>query len=383
MKKVNFFAMLAAAALMTGVSSCSNDDNAGDGVIPTGQSAKLSVKVAAPPSSRAVGTAVPGDVMENYTVFVTDNTGAIAWTAYNSGGTSMTGTETITVSTSAQHVYVVANAGNLISSITTLSGLNAYLADLNGTGNQSAATNRWATGATSTPLSFTANGSSGDMEATANITLTFIAARITVKVDNQMTNTTDPSALTLGSIALLNARGESLLFPNATTGPLQGTLIPNAYTGGKKFYEGLANPVAPNAFVNYPAASELTLNATLLSNALTDISTEIYYYYVFENDATDVTEFPTIVTLVGTDSAGKSIYWPVHLTAKEQWTSGTFSTTGIQRGHSYNINITLKGDATNGGGGTTDPTKPVISASVEVNLTLTDWVPVDLEKEFN
>lgn len=273
---------------------------------------------------------------------------------------------------------MVANAGDLTSSITTMAQLNAYKADLNGTGSQAAATNRWATGVTASPLSFTQSGN--NFTATTTVTLTFIAARITVTVDNQMANYGSAGSLTLDDIVVLNARGESLLFP-ATGGT---SLIPATYTANKKFYEGMANPVSPaTPFANYPAASEFTLAASLLSDALTTTSTDKYYYYVFENDAlTDVT-LPTIVTLTGTDANGATLYWPVHLAAYEQWANSTaFTTTGIQRGHSYDIKITLTGDATNGGGGGTDPTKPLVTASVDVSVTLTQWTPVLLEKEF-
>mgnify|MGYP001439361346 CR=1 FL=1 len=188
-------------------------------------------------------------------------------------------------------------------------------------------------------------------------------------------------SLALDDIVVLNARGESLLFPAAGGGT---SLIPATYTANKKFYEGMANPVSPaTPFANYPAASEFTVAASLLSDALTATATDKYYYYVFENDAlTDVT-LPTIVTLTGTDDNGDALYWPVHLAAYEQWANSTaFTTTGIQRGNSYDIKITLKGDATNGGDGGTDPTKPLVTASVDVSVTLTPWTPVLLEKEF-
>ena len=378
MKKVNFLSMLTAVALMTGVTSCSNDDKLDDGgVIGKGEKATLNVSVTAPDMSRAVTTgAVPSDAVGDFSVFITDQTDQIAWSTYSSTGAAITN---FAVTTNAKNVYVVANAGDLTSSITTMAQLNAYKADLNGTGSQAAATNRWATGVTASPLSFTQSGN--NFTATTTVTLTFIAARITVTVDNQMANYGSAGSLTLDDIVVLNARGESLLFPAAGGGT---SLIPATYTANKKFYEGMANPVSPaTPFANYPAASEFTLAASLLSDALTTTSTDKYYYYVFENDAlTDVT-LPTIVTLTGTDANGATLYWPVHLAAYEQWANSTaFTTTGIQRGHSYDIKITLTGDATNGGGGGTDPTKPLVTASVDVSVTLTQWTPVLLEKEF-
>lgn len=374
MKKVNFLSMLTAVALMTGVTSCSNDDKLDDGgVIGKGEKATLNVSVTAPDMSRAVGAAVPSDAVGDFSVFITDQTDQIAWSTYSSTGAGITD---FAVTTNAKNVYVVANAGDLTSSITTMAQLNTYKADLNGTGSQAAATNRWATGVTASPLSFTQTGN--NFTANTTVTLTFIAARITVTVDNQMTNYGGAGSLALNDIVVLNARGESLLFPAAGGGT---SLIPATYTSGKKFYEGMANPATP--FANYPAVGEFTVAASLLSDALTSTATDKYYYYVFENDAlTDVT-LPTIVTLTGTDDSGNALYWPVHLAAYEQWANSTaFTTTGIQRGHSYDIKITLKGDATNGGGGGTDPTKPLVTASVDVSVTLTSWTPVLLEKEF-
>lgn len=366
--------MLTAAALTLGVTSCSKDGNEG-AAAGKGEKATLNVGVTAPAMSRAVAAAgaVPSDAVGNFSVFITDQTDQIAWSTYSSTGAPITN---FAVTTNAKNVYVVANAGDLTSSITTMAQLNAYKADLNGTGSQAAATNRWATGVTASPLSFTQSGN--NFTATTTVTLTFIAARITVTVDNQMTNYGNAGSLTLDDIVVLNARGESLLFPAAGGGT---SLIPATYTSGKKFYEGMANPATP--FANYPAAGEFTVAASLLSDALTTTATDKYYYYVFENDAlTDVT-LPTIVTLTGTDDSGNALYWPVHLAAYEQWANSTaFTTTGIQRGHSYDIKITLKGDATNGGGGGTDPTKPLVTASVDVSVTLTPWTPVLLEKEF-
>ena len=76
MKKVNFLSMLTAVALMTGVTSCSNDDKLDDGgVIGKGEKATLNVSVTAPDMSRAVTTgAVPSDAVGDFSVFITDQT---------------------------------------------------------------------------------------------------------------------------------------------------------------------------------------------------------------------------------------------------------------------------------------------------------------------
>ncbi|MDC2176176.1 hypothetical protein PO117_28795, partial [Bacteroides thetaiotaomicron] len=87
MKKVNFLSMLTAVALMTGVTSCSNDDKLDDGgVIGKGEKATLNVSVTAPDMSRAVGAAVPSDAVGDFSVFITDQTDQIAWSTYSSTG---------------------------------------------------------------------------------------------------------------------------------------------------------------------------------------------------------------------------------------------------------------------------------------------------------
>ena len=376
MKKKNLFTMLVAAIALTfGTSSCSNDDDASFPV--EGEKAMLSIELDAPTLSRASGT-IPTDAVGNYTVFITDkSTGDIntAWTTYNSTGAALTGDKALGVTTNAQDVYIVANAGDL-SSITTLAGLKAYKADLNGTGAQSSATNRWATGKTATALNFT-NGGSGEYKATATVALTFIAARLTVTVENAMTNYGAAGSLTLNSLAVLNARGESLLFPATGT-----SLIPAAYSSGKKFYTGYDKPSA-ETWSFWPTAGTYTLAAARLLDALNLAApTTTYYYYVFENDAATANASPTIVTITGKDKDSKNLYWPVHLASYEQWKAGSGSVSSITRGKSYNIHIKLTGDATKGGGGTTDPTNPVVNGKVEVSVTLTGWDPVVLNKEF-
>lgn len=369
MKKV----LLAALAVIALASSCSKENE--NATPEQGQKATLNVTVDAPVLSRAVAASVPADVVGNFSVFITDNTGEIQWSAYSATGAALTGPDAVTVTTTAQNVYIVANAGDLTSSISTMAALNAYLADLNGTGSQASAANRWATGQ-SASLNFVQSGN--DFVATTTVTLQFIAARITVTVDNQMTNYGAPGSLTLDNIAVLNARGESLLFGTS--------LIPTTYSAGKKFYTGYDEPT-PGDFAPYwPAAGDYTVASSILFDALnintsTGVVSDVYYYYVFENDALTAADMPTIVTLIGDDN-GNPVSWPVHLAPYEQWEAGSGTVSSIERGKSYNINIKLTGDAANGGGGVWPPVNPVINSKVEITVSLTDWVPVTLEKEF-
>jgi hypothetical protein len=375
MKKIFFLTALAVMVL----ASCNRNEEVMSG--DSGEKATLTISIQSPETYAALTTA-PTDVINNYTVFVTNQNDEIAWSRYSSTNADMTG---LPVSTQAKQVYVVANGGNL-TSIATMAALNTKTIDLNGTdaaGKQK--DTRWATGV-SAPLTFTQSGT--DFKATTTVAVTFVAARIkvTIKTDGAMAANYNSSAsdgsLVLGRVAVLNARGESKLFGTS--------LIPATYTNYKKYYEGMAN----NSFDYYPSGTDVTYDAdtqALLSDAVGGYDngqkkfTNTFYYYVFENNATAASAFPTIVLIQGTYDS-KPIYFPVHLAAYET----SVVTSGITRGNSYDIEITLKGDPrkTVGGdypgdtGGTDDPTVPVINAAVDVEVTLNNWVAKNISKTF-
>jgi hypothetical protein len=386
MKKI-FLAVLTAVAIV----SCSTTDNEPLNEVPGGK-AFLNVAISTPSTTRAKGTTeapVAPDKISNFSVFVTDQTDEIKWTAYSATGGNLVATHALEVSTQAKNVYVVANAGDLTSTITTMAQLTSAIIDLNASttilGSQKDA--RWATGSTSAPIHFEQAGANS-FNADAEVILTFVAARITVKVvaAKKMLASYNPAAvdgsLVLEKVVVLNARGQSKIFGSS--------LIPT-YAPNKMFYEGMAN----DDFEYFPATGNYTYDAsstaTLLSDGITagDFSTT-YTYYVFENNAVTAATFPTIITIVGKYGVGDkraSIYFPVHLAPYEQ-IGNTVS--GITRGKSYDITITLSGDPKisggdypGGTGGTDDPTSPVILANVDITMKLTDWVGVTLGKEFD
>lgn len=383
-----FIAALAATALFA---SCSKE-NAGTND-QTGEKAVLSIGVVAPELSRAVGTPSTDATVVNFKAFVVDGDNSIK-SGYSSDGTalSVANSNAITVSTSAKKVYVIANAGDL--ALATEAAIVDYIADLNTAGDGLQTSARWATGtATLVPTDFVQSGS--DFVATKNVTLTFIAARITVNIakSGEMATyydngTAESKDLRITGVSVMNARGASKLFG--------ASLVATPATPAKTFYQGLANPVSPGNFAYYPAAADFTMATALLSDAIPaadnttsyNLGASTYYYYVFENAAITAAAFPTIVTVVG-EYDGKAIYFPVHLAAYEDFKSGTFGAS-LLRGKSYDLTITLTGDPrfSEGGtypgdtGGTEDPTNPSVSAKVEVDVTLTPWVPVALEKEF-
>ena len=220
MKKVNFFAMLAAAALMTGVTSCSNDDNVGDGG-PEGQgkSASLTISIKNPSGTRAIDNATTpmasdDNTVTNLTAYVFDGNGACLASKYFSTTTNehdgFSRVKIDGITTAAAEVYVVANAGNQETLAAVGSAKTALIAKTQTLGSQF--TKRWATGSVViSSTDWTASGTDGTMSAHVDATLEFMAARIVVKVVNGMTgyDASDAAKIKLDSVGVLSVISES------------------------------------------------------------------------------------------------------------------------------------------------------------------------------
>lgn len=374
MKKL-FFAALAVCVF----ASCSKDNNEA-GTPEPGKQASLNISVTSPDMTRAGGFAPSTDnTVADFTVFVVDDMGNIP-SGWEKHFTSAATAGSLTVSTSAKKVYVIANAGDKTGIYTTEAALvDGAKEDLNSQFN-----GRWATGAVSIATGdWVTDPGTGNVTATKSLSLDFIAARIRLTVVNNMINYDGSTAGTtiLSHVAVLNARGQSRLFPAAS-----GTsLIPAAYDANKKFLAG----IDMSAMGNKPAPVDFTLDAVNLKDAYSSSGggdTKTYYYYVYENDAVTAATLPTIVTLIGTNAENipTPVYFPVHLAPYEKFTPGSSAmTSGLKRGRTYDVTMDLRGDATEGnGGGGTDPSIPVTSASVDVSISINDWIPVTLGKQF-
>ncbi len=381
MKKLLKSAIMAVAVIaVAGFASCNNDNDNPDGTnTGTGHKATLNIVLDNPSmDSRAAGAAPTTDrTINNFSVFVIDTHGFATWKTHVTGSGPLTN---FPVTTDAKSVYVIANAGDQTENYDSADQLEAAKIDLAPMYDVA----RFATGNSIADLEFALVGNV--WTANETLTLRFIASRITVRVDNQMENYTGipgSNTVVLNSVAVMNARGQSKLFPGAGA-----SLIPS-YDANKKYFEGIANPEgSATPFVNYPATTEYAEDFTRLVTPYTNAATpekSSYYFYVYENDALTAEAFPTIVTVAATSSDNTTpVYFPAHLAPYETWiTPGTFPAGGLLRGNSYDVTITLTGDASvDGGGGTEDPTVPVINAVVNVTISITNWTPVPLEKEF-
>ncbi len=388
--------MAVTAMAVVGFASCNKDDNMGGKNPGEGKEAVLKVTLKTPTarSTRFAGTATAADNTEikNFSVFVIGGDGYIWKGHFDVSTQTVTGdgtqldvsgndpVGTMDVTTDAQKVYVIANAGDQTGNYSTQADLESEsVTKLINLSTQY--TDPWATGIVGT-LNF--RFVNGVQTANATATPTFIASRITVTVDNRMENYGNPNTVVLNDVAVMNARGQSKLFPGAGS-----RLIPTTYGANRKFYEGVPNGTSP-VFQYYPAVGTFTPDTDKLVEEYTHVmspQTSAYYFYVFENDALAENTFPTIITIVGTHSNGiDKTYFPVHLAPYEVWASDSgaapFTTDGgLLRGKSYDITITLTGNAAiDGGGGVDDPTVNVENAVVLVTISINDWVPVLLHK---
>lgn len=369
--KTNKF-LIAAAAVTMLFASCSkeggNDSNTAEG-----QKAKLTINISNP--TRTAGTAPSGDnTIGSYVAFVCKTNGEISKRVTGNANTA-----TITdVTTDATELYIVANAGTTFgSTFTSRANIIDALANLDDQ-NASGTGSRWATG--SAALTY-AQQTDGSYLASPTIVLNFVSARIVLSVNNntsaKTTSTDATKDLKITGALVYNAGATSKLFPGAV-GTSATTLVPSTYSY-------FAGELMPTTWAHYN--SNVTVKGYLADQAAGDAiaqgATKTFYYYIFENGATTASAFPTIVSVTGTYD-GATTYFPVHLAAYEQFATGTFGST-ILRGKSYNINVNIKGDSSypaGGGGGVVPPTVPVVTAKVEVTMSIEDWNAVPLSKEF-
>ncbi len=385
MKKHFRIALMAATAIaLTGLTACNKGGDVPDAGEPRPATLKINLVNPTNSNSRVAGSAPGTRPISNFTIFIIDGDDNVGWTAYSDTGNNETYIE---VTTDAKAAYAIANAGDQSANYTTRAALEAAGPLVSALEPQY--TNLWASGfADGSGWNFQ-TADSGDandyMEQEVTLDLKYIAARIVVTVDNNMTGYTNEVGNTvhINSVAVLNARGQSRLFP--TSGDSSGSLIPNQYDSTKKYVQGLSD----DGFDHFPNSTDYLMDEENLVNTYeySGTSDKTYYFYVFENDSDEQVqgEYPTIVTLVGMDATNEhKIYFPVHFASYETWAdNGSGYAGGIKRGNSYNVKITLNGNAASGnGGGSLDPTVSVNNVDVDATISITEWNAINLEKNF-
>lgn len=353
--------------------------------------------------TRAIGS--DDAVVNNLTAFFFNPAGALIKTPIPVSGENLKSGMELTTTTDASQVVLVANtvAGVNFASVTNISKLKEFIVTSLGT----PAGDNSPVNQTTTNLTMSGWGAidmnTDNNTGTAAVTLHFIAAKIkTLKVAWGTVNqghyadtedaVTGDKWFTIKQAYLMMAQTNSTLIPTtASTTVWTGSFTPAtfAYAGGLSW--GTApwetaptgtNPVKATDYldVTIPASAD---NA--VANILSDKP-----WYVFENNSGNPTGVILEVVCNVNDDQGaaqkKTKYFTVYFGEKK--TGDTGNQENIVGGKTYDIGLTLNASfdpATGtGGGGTEDPTKPSVDASITVTVTPADWTAnVVIDKEFN
>lgn len=410
--------MCAIAAL----ASCSqNDDEIPGGNVSDAPEAKVILKLAGsgdPVTSRAAG--IPDDLeqqnvtVSNLTVFIFNQSGLLLTKEYI-GTPVAAGANSITTTTDAKKVAVIANTGDLtgqggaFASVASESALRAVLSDMlvapdSQTGAVTQVDNNLYMSGINDVGAFVKQADDA-MKADVTVQLNFLSARISlteisfnggavtdnvyVKEENLATN---PNAnFTIKRVYLMNAQRVTRFLPK-TDG---GSYIEQ---GEKKFTGGVAwtdpwTGQAPNEFKpNNEYVMESGGNRFEAANKKIE---KVAHWYTFANTGVaDLVNHPTALvvevlwrevkadatTNPVTDEKISTKYFTVYF--------GGGDRAELEAGKAYNIKLALNGNfkPTNqggsGGGGTDQPDKPTVESSVEVTVTTASWTPVIINKEW-
>lgn len=393
MKKIKFFAVALAALAMF---SCSKEDVT-DVPSVAGAPAEIKIKLLGDgKDTRAVGT--PTDaadaVINNLAVLLFREDGTLDAKKYF----NTTDNITITGTTSAKHVFVVANTGDIITagalgSVSTIKQLKDAITKLTSEGSGAGdATQTNGNVYMSGEGEVTEFSSEGDKQtASVAVTMHFVGAKVEVKVNLDNAKGTYDTDYVIKSAFMLNAAGASKFFAEER----RTTLIPDQtqFVGNADmpyFLTGKLQGTETWTNIAKTIGEATSLQTTFTTKADAEAGA---HFYVFENDNGTVRpDDPATTILVvealwkkspnGTGGFGeKTVYFPVKFTAGD-----ATGTEPITRGNAYKVTVNLKGDFSqggNGGGGTTDPGDDIKSADVSITVTPADWTTKDISKDFN
>lgn len=359
MKQFKFLAVALAALTMF---SCSKENDSVN-EIPSGEKANvtLSLKGKDDNLTKANSGTAPHSAdtkINNYIAFFFTNTGALVSKHYVADPAAADANK-LETSTAAQKVSIVANTGSLsggiFASVTNETQLKAVTGSLStGAASTQTGTNVWMEGNSTVTMT----GNTG----TATVQMAFLAAKISVIVDDQRTNNDNPAniQITCTDIVLLNAGGEAKFFTaNADK------MIQSSYFNGD---------------ISYPDPANL-VEATFLSETYAETGV---YFYAFGNSSEDQ---PTILAIkasrVESDGQPTTVYYPIAFSSADAGAVNALHG-DFAPGQHYTVTLTLTGDVGGGeGGGAIDPEEPLVKADVTVTIIEASWTPQSVSKEFN
>lgn len=302
MKKVNFFAMLAAAALMTGVTGCSNDDNVGEG--PGNGDATLVIKLPSNvvPGSRAVEDPVAGgsDVktaLNSVTVFLLNGNSVVSRDEFDNDEITAGYKRLEQVSATINRVILIANAsstdkiafegyGNASVILSHAYSTASQNVSNDGIKNKVLVGDATTTGGTD-PGTSDPNHESGHTYMEADVTLDAITARFEIGAVKAGTGVAEVELLGVwinkfyedGSLANVTNEGSDASYWNTT---------PSTFAGGGSFTDvDWGNSVTVPAWVDpvyYDDASD---------DVEIDVDSKVYAYQVFAGE-----NIPQLILLV-------------------------------------------------------------------------------------
>lgn len=308
--------------------------------------------------TRATGATGDDTQINNYIAFFFNEQGQLV-TKHEVSNPASGGANQLTTTTAATEVYIVANVGGLDKSgfgdVVNKDQIAKIVKSLSAGGSHDTSTqtntNVWMEG--TGDVAFTKN------TGAATVTLKFLAAKVTVIVDDQRTGNTETGAIYIKNdkIVLLNAGGDAKFFA------ADKTTQTNFFSGA----------------INYPGSA--AVEASFLSKTYAASGVQ---FYAFGNASSTQ---PTILAIQATrteKNVGTStVYYPIAFSTLDAGAIKPEAST-FAPGYSYEITLTLKGNVAAGGGnGTVNPEQPLVSGDVEVTISKAEWNPVTVNKEFN
>lgn len=355
MKKINFCAMALAALTMF---SCTQEESMNLPVAGEKANVTLNLKGEESAGTRATGATGDDTQINNYIAFFFNEQGQLV-TKHEVSNPASGGANQLTTTTAATEVYIVANVGGLDKSgfgdVVNKDQIAKIVKSLSAGGSHDTSTqtntNVWMEG--TGDVAFTKN------TGAATVTLKFLAAKVTVIVDDQRTGNTETGAIYIKNdkIVLLNAGGDAKFFA------ADKTTQTNFFSGA----------------INYPGSA--AVEASFLSKTYAASGVQ---FYAFGNASSTQ---PTILAIQATrteKNVGTStVYYPIAFSTLDAGAIKPEAST-FAPGYSYEITLTLKGNVAAGGGnGTVNPEQPLVSGDVEVTISKAEWNPVTVNKEFN
>ena len=413
--------MCAIAAL----ASCSqNDDEVPGGSDSNAPEAKVILKLAGSGeqvNSRAAGG--PGDLdakngtVNDLTVFIFNQTGTVITKKFI-GTPSAVGANSISTTTDAKRVAVVANtgdltgAGGLFASVASEDALKAVVSDMlkapsNPTGDLTHKDDNLYMSGVNDLGAFSDDGN-GSQSASVTVALHFPSVRLSLtKISFNGGTVTDnkyvqkdqfagdaDANFTIDRVYLMNVQRTTHFLPATDGGSDYIAQDLKQYTGGVAWSNPWTGP-EPNQFKpnnEYTIETGFATGAGLAANEISKIG----HWYTFANTGVSaLADHPTALVVevrwrkVKADATAnpaiaeevQTLYFTTYFGAGDQ--------AELEAGKAYSVALKLNGNfkpsssGGSGGGGTTDPTKPTVNSSVEVTVTPASWAVVpEISKEW-